>query len=158
MKIKILAVGKLKERYLVDACKEYIKRISRFSKVEVEEIEEIRLYKDSPSYIEKVIEEESLKIMNLLNSNDYNILLDVEGEKFSSIEFSQFLKKKMDEGNSSYTFIIGGSYGVSDKLRNIVNQKISLSTLTFPHQLARVIVFEQIYRCFKILNNEIYHK
>lgn len=158
MKIKILAVGKLKEKYLVDACKEYIKRISRFSKIEIEEIEESKLYKDLPSYIEKVIEEESEKIMSLLNSNDYNILLDVMGDSLSSIEFSQLLKKKMDDGKSNFTFIIGGSYGVSNKLKSIVDQRISLSTLTFPHQLTRVVILEQIYRCFKILNNEIYHK
>lgn len=158
MKIKILAVGKLKEKYLVDACKEYIKRISRFSKIEIEEIEESKLYKDLPSYIEKVIEEESEKIISLLSSSDYNILLDVKGDSLSSIEFSQLLKKKMDDGKSNFIFIIGGSYGVSNKLKSIVDQRISLSTLTFPHQLARLVILEQIYRCFKILNNEIYHK
>ena len=142
--IRIICVGKLKEKYLVDACLEYTKRISKYSKIEIIEL------KDSN------IKEEKDNILKYINK-DYIITLEIEGDMVDS----PTLAKKIDNiflNNSNITFIIGGSDGLHDDIKKISNYKLSFSKLTFPHQLFRVILLEQIYRSFKILNNETYHK
>ena len=142
--IKIICVGKLKEKYLVDACLEYTKRISKYSKIEIIEL------KDSN------IKEEKDNILKHINK-DYIITLEIEGDAIDS----STLAKKIDNiflNNSNITFIIGGSDGLHDDIKKISNYKLSFSKLTFPHQLFRVMLLEQIYRSFKILNNETYHK
>ena len=142
--IKIICVGKLKEKYLVDACLEYSKRISKYSKIEIIEL------KDSD------ITEERDNILKHLNK-DYIITLEIEGEMLDSVS----LAKKIDNiflNNSNITFIIGGSYGLHEDIKKLSNFKLSFSKLTFPHQLFRVMLLEQIYRSFKIMNNETYHK
>lgn len=149
--IKIIAIGKIKEDYLKNAIKEYTKRLSKYQQIEIIELN------DYNYDIKKTIKEEHNEIIKHLNKNDYNILLDINGNNITSLELS----KKIDNiliNNSNITFIIGGSYGVSDELRNIVNYRLSFSKLTFPHQLFRVMLLEQIYRSFKIINNEEYHK
>ena len=144
--IKIICVGKIKEKYLIDLINDYKIRISKYHKLEITEL------KDSN------INDESNEIIKHINSKDYNIYLDIKGDKYSSIEFSNLINNTFINGNSTITFIIGGSNGVNDSVIKLVNKRISFSDLTFPHGLFRGILLEQIYRSFKILNNESYHK
>ena len=142
--IRIICVGKLKEKYLVDACQEYINRIGKYTKIEVIEL------KDSN------IEEEKDNILKHINK-DYIVTLDVEGNMLDS----PTLANKIDNiylTNSNITFIIGGSYGLHNDIKKLSDFSLSFSKLTFPHQLFRVMLLEQIYRSFKIMNNETYHK
>ena len=149
--IKIICIGKIKENYLKDAILEYSKRLSKYTKLEIIELP------DSSFDIKKTLEVERDNILTKLNKNDYNILLDIDGNTYNSVEFSEHLDK-IRNINSNITFIIGGSNGVHDDIRASVNERISFSKLTFPHQLFRVMLLEQIYRSFKILNHEEYHK
>ena len=149
--IKIICVGKIKEKFFSDAILEYKKRISKYTNIEIIEL---------PDYnfdIKKTINTEYNNIMKILNKSDYNILLDISGKELDSISFAKKINDTLIT-NSNITFIIGGSFGVSDELRNIVDYRLSFSQMTFPHQLFRVILLEQIYRAYKIINNEEYHK
>ena len=149
--IKIICVGKIKEIFFREAIEEYQKRISKYTKIEIMEVSDYS-YDDK-----KTIKEESSEIMKILNKNDYNILMDINGKMLDSLSFA----KKIDDTlifNSNITFIIGGSLGVSEELKRICDYKLSFSMMTFPHQLFRIILLEQIYRAFKIINNEEYHK
>jgi 23S rRNA (pseudouridine1915-N3)-methyltransferase len=157
MKIRILTVGKVKEEYLQAAIKEYSKRISAFADLEIVEIAEAKLSKENNSEIKLAVDKESNTIINSLNKKDYNILLDIEGKELDSIKLAH-LFASTQQTSSSFTFIIGGSNGVNDLLKKSVNLRLSFSKLTFPHQLVRVILLEQIYRIFKINNNQMYHK
>ena len=158
MKIKVYCIGKMKEQYLKDGINEYLKRISPYSNIEIVEVNDSKV-KDNPnqSDIEKAKNEEGDRILKLLK-NDYLIGLDMNKQEFKSEEFAVFLNKKLVEGGSNISFVIGGSYGLSDALKNRCNTSISLSKMTFLHQMTRLILLEQIYRAFKILNNETYHK
>ena len=158
MKIKLYCIGKLKEQYLKDGINEYLKRISAYSNIEIVEVADSKV-KDNPnsSYIEKAKNEEGERVLKLLK-NDYLVGLDLNKKEQTSEEFATFLQSKLVEGGSSVSFVIGGSYGLSDALKNKCNTSISLSKLTFLHQMTRLILLEQIYRAFKILNNETYHK
>lgn len=144
--IKIICVGKIKENYLNDLIDDYKLRISKYHKIEIIEL------KDSN------IKEESDLILKTINTKDYNILLDIESQEYTSLELSKYIDNIFTNINSNITFIIGGSLGVDNRVKDIVNSKISFSKLTFPHGLFRGILLEQIYRSFKILNNESYHK
>ncbi len=150
--IKIITVGKLKEKYLIDAIEEYKKRLSKYIKLEIIEVLDESNYEQ-----EKIREKESEKIEKYLNDKDYIITLEIDGEELSSIEFAKKIEKIFNI-NSNITFVIGGSYGLADSIKNKANYKLSFSKMTFPHQLFRVILLEQIYRSFKINNNESYHK
>lgn len=143
--IKVLCVGKIKEEYLNSLINDYLKRIKKYHKIEIVEL------KDSN------IDDESRNIILKLNSKDFNVLLDINGDQISSKELSSLINNTFNF-NSNITFIIGGSCGVSDEVKNIVNKKISFSKMTFPHGFFRGILLEQIYRSFKIINNESYHK
>ena len=158
MKIKIYCIGKLKEQYLKDGINEYLKRISAYSNVEIVEVADSKV-RDNPnaSGIEKAINEEGERVLKLVKT-DYLIGLDLNKKEPTSEEFASFLQSKLVEGGSNVSFVIGGSYGLSDALKNRCNSSISLSKLTFLHQMTRLILLEQIYRAFKILNNETYHK
>ena len=149
--IKIICIGKVKELYFRDAIEEYIKRLSKYTKVEIIELSDYNYDR------EKTIKEESRSIIEKFNNNEYKILLDINGESLDSISLSKKLNDLLIT-NSNITFIIGGSYGVSDELIGMVDYRLSFSRLTFPHQLFRVVLLEQIYRSFKIMNNEEYHK
>ena len=149
--IKIICAGKVKENYYREAIEEYLKRLSKYTKVEIIEVNDLNYDK------EKTIREESKLIIDKLNNNDYKILMDINGEILDSVSLSKKLNDLMIS-NSNITFIIGGSYGVSEELKRMVDYRLSFSILTFPHQLFRVVLLEQIYRCFKIINNEEYHK
>ncbi len=143
--MKLICVGKIKENYLKEAINEYLKRLSKYTKLEIIEL------KDS-----NILSEEELILKNI-NEKDYVVTLDIFGNMLDSIELS---KKIEDWFINSYNvvFVIGGSYGLSDKVKKRSNYSISFSKFTFPHQLFRVILLEQIYRSFKIMNNETYHK
>ena len=145
--IKIICFGKLKENYLVNAVNDYYERVNEYHKISILEL------KDSENIIDE--EKELLKIIQ--NDKSYKILLDIKGEEVSSIEFSTLINDKLTHF-SSITFIIGSSNGVSENIRNFVNQRISFGKITMPHGLFRAVLLEQIYRSFKILNNESYHK
>lgn len=149
--IKIICVGKIKEKFFQEAIEEYKKRLSKYTKLELVEL------KDYHYDLKKTIKEESDNIINNLNPNDFNILLDIEGIALDSVALSQKLEHILTI-NSNINFIIGGSYGVSDELKKLCHLRLSFSKLTFPHQLFRVILLEQIYRFFKIINHEEYHK
>ena len=149
--IKIICSGKIKENYLKDAIAEYSKRISKYDKLEIIELQ------DYDYDLKKTLQKEKENILRNINLKDYNILLDLNGKNYTSLELADKLDK-VRITNSNITFIIGGSYGVDEEIKKIVNERISFSKLTFPHQLFRVILLEQIYRCFKIINHEEYHK
>lgn len=154
--INLICVGNIKEKYFTDAIKEYEKRLSSFCKFNIIELKEVNYAKVNASEIEKIKQLEGKEIIN--NLKKYNILLSLKGKELSSIELAEFITKKQVDGLSELTFIIGGSYGVSKDVEDKVQEKISFSKLTFPHQLIRVIFLEQIYRAFTIINNKGYHK
>lgn len=149
--IKIICIGKIKENYLKDAIIEYKKRISKYTNIEIIEL-------DDYNYdVKKTLLTEYNSIVKVMNMADYNILLDINGVELDSISFAKKINDTLNI-NSNITFIIGGSFGVLDELRNKVNYRLSFSKMTFPHQLFRVLLLEQIYRAYKINNNEEYHK
>ena len=150
--IKIITVGSIKERYLKDAIEEYTKRISKYTKIEIIEVKDEGLVEPQKSLI---LEEE--KIQKHINEKDYIITLEIEGKELTSIELADKLDKIQIE-YPNITFIIGGSYGLSQNIKDKSNFHLSFSKMTFPHQLFRVLLLEQIYRSFKINNNESYHK
>lgn len=150
--IKIITVGQIKEQYLKDAIEEYKKRISKYTNLEIIELKDEGLVEE-----EKSIKLEAEKIEKQLNDKDYIITLEIEGKEYTSPEFAEKLRTIQIE-NSNITFIIGGSYGLADSIKNKAKMHLSFSKMTFPHQLFRVILLEQIYRSFKIINNESYHK
>lgn len=159
MTIKIVGVGKLKESYLKDAQKEYLKRLSRFCGLHVIEVDEEKAPDAaSPAQEEKVRQKEAERIKKAIGKNTTTIALDLEGLELTSVEFSENFQRLMLEGRSDMTFIIGGSTGLDPTVISDANYRFCLSKLTFPHQLTRIILLEQIYRAFKILNNETYHK
>ena len=150
--IKIICVGKIKEKYFNEAINEYTKRLEKYHKIQIIEVPDTKT-DDSKVAIKKEQEE----ILKHLKEKDYIISLAIEGDQYSSIEFSKLIDKIMIE-NSNIVFIIGGSCGLSTEIKNRSNKLISFSKQTFPHQLFRIMLLEQIYRSFKIINNETYHK
>lgn len=159
IRITIVAVGKLKESYWKAAINEYSKRISRYATMDVIEIKE-EPCPDNPSdaIIEKVKLKEGERILSKTKKESYVIVMDLSGEELESLSFADKLEKEIVRGNSHYTFIIGGSFGLSRNVVKSGNLILSLSEMTFPHQLARVILVEQIYRAMKINSGEQYHK
>ena len=150
--IKIICVGKLKENYLKDAVLEYSKRLNKYTKINIIEVNDV----NNPD-VNIILKKEQEEILKFIEQKDYVITLEIEGNKINSLEFA----KKIDNiflNYSNITFVIGGSYGLSDNIKERSNYKMSFSNLTFPHQLFRVMLLEQIYRAFKINNNEEYHK
>ena len=143
--IKVVCVGKVKEKYLQEAISDYMKRLSKYHKVEIIELEDSNMI------------EEKVKILKHIDNKDYVVTLDIEGKQLTSVEFADKIDKTFIT-NSSICFVIGGSYGLDKEVKNRANFSLSFSKFTFPHQLFRVILLEQIYRSFKILNNETYHK
>ncbi len=150
--IKIICVGNIKEKYLLEAQQEYIKRLEKFTKVEIIECLESKIDDEKIS-----LEKEKESILKCINNKDYIITLEIEGEELSSVELSKKIEK-IQIIKPNITFIIGSSYGIHKDIKNISDYKLSFSKMTFPHQLFRVILLEQIYRSFKIINNEKYHK
>lgn len=159
MQITLVTVGKIKERYLKEAINEYIKRLSPYSKINIIEVMDEPIV-DNPSKkeIEKAIDKEGEKILSHLPNNSYVINLDLNKKEYDSIEFASFLQKRIDTYSNHLVFVIGGSYGLSEKVKNNAKESISISKMTFTHQMTRLLLLEQIYRAFKINNNETYHK
>lgn len=158
--IKIMCVGKIKEKSLSSLLSEYEKRISKYAKIDIIEVQDEKFDKNlSENDINIIKEKESNKIIDKINklSNPFLIALDLKGDNLNSIEFAKKIEKIPTKGYSTIVFVIGGSLGISDKLLSMANKKICFSSLTFPHQLIRVFLLEQIFRAFKIINNENYH-
>lgn len=159
MKITILAVGKIKEKYFTMAIEEYAKRLSRYVKLEIIEVaDEKTLDKASETEEELIREKEGERILKHLKEDSYVITLEIEGKMLDSIALSEKINQIGVSGNGHITFIIGGSLGLAKKVRDRADYKLSFSKMTFPHQLMRVILLEQIYRSYRILSNEPYHK
>ena len=158
MKIKLICVGKLKEKYLDDGIKEYLKRISAYSDIEVIEVADERI-PENPSLAEETIVKsiEGRRILDKVKQDDYMILLDVQGKELDSIQFAERIEDCMINGKSTIDFVIGGSLGHGEDVLTRANARISFSQMTFPHQLIRIFLLEQIFRAFKILSNEKYH-
>lgn len=159
MKIVILSVGNIKEKYLKDAINEYAKRISKFSKVEFLSVNDEPIC-DNPSLkeINLVKDKEAEKLLKALPNNSYKIALNLKGEMLSSEGLACKMLSIFTYSNSTIVFVIGGSLGLSDNILKQMDFHLCFSKMTFPHQLMQVILLEQIYRAFKINNNETYHK
>lgn len=159
MNIDIIAIGDIKEKYLKDAIKEYEKRIKPYSSINIVELSETKLSNNpSDADIINAMQKEGEKILEKINPRAYAIALCIEGKQLSSEDFSAKIQNITIEGYSEIAFIIGGSNGLSKEVKQRANHKLSFSKMTFPHQLMRVILFEQIYRAFRIMRNEPYHK
>ena len=158
LKVTLIALGKLKEKYLTEAVKEYTKRLSRYCSLNICELEPVRL-PDNPSEneISTALQKESEMIFKKIPENSRVFALCIEGNELDSISFSAEIKRASDMGNS-LTFIIGSSYGLSENVKKKADFKLSVSKMTFPHQLFRVMLLEQIYRGFKINEGSAYHK
>ena len=159
IKINVISVGKIKEKYLKDACAEYLKRLMGFAKVNVIEVGEFRS-SDNPSSaeIEQVKQKEGEAIIAKIPKGSFVISMCIEGGQLSSEELSQKLSSITLNGISEITFIIGGSFGLSDEVKTASDLRLSFGKITLPHQLMRVVLLEQIYRAFTIMNNTKYHK
>jgi len=155
MKIKLLAIGKTDNKHLIQLIEEYQKRLKHYIKFELDIIPDIKNVKNLSEAQQK--EKEGELILNKLQNTDQLILLDDKGKHFTSIEFSQFLQKKMNSGIKQMVLVIGGPYGFSEKVYKKAQGKISLSKMTFSHQMIRLFIVEQLYRGFTILRNEPYH-
>lgn len=159
MNINIICVGKLKEKYWQDAAAEYMKRIGKYCNIRIIELKETRIPANASEADErKVIDSEGSLILSKVGRDDYVIAMDVEGRQLDSPALSEKLVKAFDAGKQTVDFVIGGSLGLSDRVKVAADFRLSFSEMTFPHQLARVMLLEQIYRAFKISNNETYHK
>jgi 23S rRNA (pseudouridine1915-N3)-methyltransferase len=159
LKITIIAVGKIKESYLKEGIKEYIKRLGRFCKIDIIEVPEQQAPESlSPAQEEQVKETEGENILKKIKQGSAVIAMDVNGISLDSVELAYKINNYAISGNSHVTFIIGGSLGLHKRVLEAANMRLSLSRMTFPHQLTRLILLEQIYRAFKIINGETYHK
>ena len=156
MKIKIIALGKIKENFLKDGISEFSKRLTPYASFEIVELQPIEI-KDE-NLISRVLEQEGEKILSLIKPSDFVVTLEITGKQLSSEEFAKKISNISNEGISEIVFIIGSSCGLSPIVSDRANFKLSLSKMTFLHQFTRLILTEQIYRAFKILNNETYHK
>lgn len=159
MNINIIAVGKMKEDFLKKACAEYAKRMGRFCKLTVIEVPDEAM-SDRPSESEKqmILQKEGSKIQAAVKHTDVLISLCVEGKQMSSESFAAFIGQECLKGANTFTFVIGGSLGLLEEIKKMSRLCLSFSKMTFPHQLMRVVLMEQIYRAFKINANESYHK
>lgn len=154
MKIRIIAAGKIKEKWTKDGIDEYIKRLGRYTKVEIVEVE------DSPDSIpvEKALENEAKLMLSKVGAQDFLWVMDLHGKELTSEQLSKHLISDLEAGGSNLSIIIGGSNGLHESITSRANRRICLGQITLTHQMTRLILLEQIYRGFKIANNEKYHK
>ncbi len=159
MKINIVSVGNIKEKYLKDAIAEYTKRLGKYTKVEFIQTNDEPI-SDNPSKKDEEIvkNKEGERLLKLIPASSYKVVLDLKGTMLTSPELAEKISSIFTYGSSSISFIIGGSLGLSDDVLKYADYHLCFSKMTFPHQLMQVILLEQIYRSFKIINNETYHK
>lgn len=159
MKVTVLAVGKVKEKFYRDALAEYQKRLGRYCSLSVVEVEDEKTQQDARGAEDAmVLEKEAKRLLTRLPKDVYCIALAIDGKKMDSVAFSQHMEKLWGMGNSHIVFVIGGSLGLHPSVLEAADEKLSFSDMTFPHQLMRVILLEQLYRGFRIANHEPYHK
>ena len=159
MIIDIIAVGKVKEKYVNEGIKEYTKRLSRYTSLNIIEVDDEKAPEKLSNRDKDIIrKKEGERILNKTTQDSYVIALSIDGKGLSSEEFADKINNLMIEGSSHITFIIGGSLGLSDEVLKRAQMKLSFSKMTFPHQLMRMILLEQVYRSFRIIRNEPYHK
>lgn len=160
MDIKIIAVGKIKEKFYKEAIDEYLKRMQAYNKLEIIEVaDEMAAETLSEKELEQVKEREGERILGKISKEDYVVSLEILGKQMDSIEFAKFIENEMAEGfGRNLVFIIGGSNGLAKEVSQRSNKKLSFGKMTYPHQLMRVILTEQIYRAYRIINGHPYHK
>lgn len=159
MKIKIVAVGKLKEKYLKQGIDEYAKRLTKYCKFEIIEVPDEKAPETlSETEMIQLKEREGQKILSKIGEGDYVFALAINGKDYTSEEFADAIDKVTVAGKSTITFVIGGSLGLSPEVLKRSNQQISFGRVTYPHQLMRLILSEQVYRCFRIIHGHAYHK
>ncbi len=159
LKIDLIVLGKIKEKYLNEAIDEYKKRISRFASLNIVELKDRdKPDKLSDAELEKIIDEESEEILTKIDETSFVITLEIEGKLLTSEEFAEEIKNVSVRGYSKITLIIGGANGFNKKVSNKADLKLSFGRMTMNHKLMRVVLMEQVFRCFKIMNNEAYHK
>ena len=156
MNINIISVGKIREKYIKLGIDEFLKRLTPYSSVKITEIPAEDMKTDCVT--EKILQKEGEKILSKIRENTYVIVMDREGKKLGSEKFAQKLGEISSKGVNNVAFVIGSSEGLDDDVKNRADFVLSMSEMTFPHQLMRLILLEQIYRAFRILNNEPYHK
>ena len=159
MNVTVIAVGKIKEKYYTEAVKEYAKRLSRYCKLNIIEVADEQTPDGAgPALEEQIRQKEGQRILKNLKEDSYVIALAIQGKKLSSEAFAGNLEQLAISGKSHITFLIGGSLGLSGEVLSRANYLLSFSDMTFPHQLMRVILLEQVYRCYRIIHHEPYHK
>ncbi|MGL4571624.1 MAG: 23S rRNA (pseudouridine(1915)-N(3))-methyltransferase RlmH [Clostridium sp.] len=159
MNITLITVGKLKEKYLKQAIDEYAKRLSRYCKLDIIELQDEKTPDNASDKEEvQIKEKEGRSILSKIKDNSYVVAMDLKGKQLTSEELSSFVEKCGVTGNSNIVFVIGGSLGLSDEVIRRADYKLCFSKMTFPHQLFRVMLLEQVYRAFRIMKNEPYHK
>ena len=159
MNITLITVGRIKEKYYRDAVEEYTKRLSRYCRLDIVEVADEKTPDGASEALETQIKQkEAERIFKHIREDTYCIALAIEGEKRDSMNFARHIEKLGVSGKSSITFVMGGSLGLHDSILEKADEKLSFSDMTFPHQLMRVILLEQIYRAYRIINNEPYHK
>lgn len=159
MNITLVTVGKIKEKFYRDAVDEFVKRLSRYCKIRIIEVADENTPNNAPEAIEEQIKnKEGERILKNITDNMHVIALAIEGKELSSVKFAQKMERFGIEGTSDLCFVIGGSLGLSKEVYNRADELLSFSPMTFPHQLMRVILLEQIYRAYRIMNHEPYHK
>lgn len=159
MKITILAVGKLKEKYWKQAISEYEKRLSAYSKIEIIEVPDEKAPENmSDKEIEQVKEKEGQRLLAKIKPQATVITLEIQGKMLSSEGLAEEMQRRMTQGQSDFVFVIGGSNGLHENVLQRSNYALSFSKMTFPHQMMRVVLIEQVYRAFKIMRDEAYHK
>ena len=160
LRVNIICIGKIKEAYFTDAIAEYVKRLGAFCKMNIIELPEERIKSNTPNeaQINEVVSAEGKRILQKINVSDYAVAMCIEGKQLSSEELAQTLSNLAIIGKSTVDFVIGGSYGLSNEVKSRANLRLSMSKMTFPHQMARMILCEQIYRAFEISSGGKYHK
>lgn len=159
MNINVLVVGKIKEKFYRDAIEEYSKRLSKYCTLKIIEVADEKTNENSTDIeIQQIKDKEGSRILKHIGEKDFVVALAILGKQYDSVEFSKYIDDLTIRGNSTIDFVIGGSLGLSDSVMKRADASISFSKMTFPHQLMRVILLEQIYRAFRIIKNEPYHK
>lgn len=160
MDIKIIAVGKIKEKFYKEAIEEYLKRMTSYNNIEIIEVaDEMAAENLSEKELDQVKAKEGERILSKINTDDFVVSLEILGKQMDSIEFAKFIENEMKEGfGRNLVFVIGGSNGLSKEVSKRSNKKLSFGKMTYPHQLMRVVLTEQIYRAYRIINGHPYHK